>query len=94
MEIRQSNYLDGQEWGDNTDMYTAGTNTARYTFNIPEQDIPGISRQNSFGSIHAGGFHMAMCDGSVRQISYTINRDVHKWLGNRRDGQATDVPSD
>jgi hypothetical protein len=42
----------------------------------------------SFGSSHVAGFHMCMCDGSVRPISYSINPAVHRLLGNKSDGNA------
>ena len=43
-----------------------------------------------FGSAHLSGFHMTMCDGSVRNISYEINPRIHVQLGNRHDGVPLD----
>ena len=34
---------------------------------------------------------MALCDGSVRMVSYTINVTTYSHLCNRRDGQAIDA---
>jgi len=45
---------------------------------------PGYS---SFGSAHASGFNAAFADGSVRRISYVIDRSIFNWLGHRNDGQ-------
>jgi prepilin-type N-terminal cleavage/methylation domain-containing protein/prepilin-type processing-associated H-X9-DG protein len=42
---------------------------------------------SSFGSPHPSGFSMAFADGSVHSMSYDIEPDMHRALGNRSDGQ-------
>ena len=37
----------------------------------------------SFGSLHRDTFGMAMCDGSVRQVGYEVDRTVFSALGTR-----------
>jgi prepilin-type N-terminal cleavage/methylation domain-containing protein len=51
----------------------------------PKPDTPGVSLLWSFGSAHPGSWHMAMCDGSVHAISFSIDPIAHRWLSNRRD---------
>ena len=51
----------------------------------PKQDTIGDENYGRFGSAHAAGMHMAMCDGSVHFISYDIDATTHRWLANRRD---------
>ncbi|MEM7809867.1 MAG: DUF1559 domain-containing protein [Planctomycetota bacterium] len=40
-----------------------------------------------FGGPHPGGVQFALCDGSVRLIGFTIDEDVYRRLGDRRDGE-------
>ncbi len=57
----------------------------------PYPDRPGdATHQFNFGSAHAVGFNMALCDGSVRMVGYTIDQMTHSHLCNRRDGQVID----
>lgn len=41
---------------------------------------------NCFGSAHPTGCQFVFCDGSVHLIGYGINAEVHRRLGNRKDG--------
>ena len=62
----------------------------RWTYVLPRQDTPGFLDCLQFGSAHSGGFNVVFCDGSTRSISYTIDADVHRSLGNRKDGEPID----
>jgi prepilin-type N-terminal cleavage/methylation domain-containing protein/prepilin-type processing-associated H-X9-DG protein len=72
--------------GDNQDV-------TRWTFAAPFMDQEGSTSGVIFGSPHPGGFQVAFCDGAVQQISYTIDPLVHRYLGNRKDGQPVDPKS-
>ena len=52
--------------------------------NDPAQDVPDTSR---FGSPHSRGVNFVFCDGSVHKVSYSIDPEIHRRLGNRRDGE-------
>ncbi len=52
--------------------------TVRWTNREPKFDeqVENITGGNeNFGSIHLGSFHMAMCDGSVKSVTYEIDLD-------------------
>ncbi len=55
----------------------------------PLADRAGLSSDHSFGSAHAAGWHAAFCDGTVRMLPYVLDAEVHRRLGNRKDGQPT-----
>ncbi len=52
----------------------------------PIQDRPGIVAYQLFGSAHAGVWQAVFCDGSVHGMSYSVDLEVHRRLGNRKDG--------
>jgi prepilin-type N-terminal cleavage/methylation domain-containing protein len=52
----------------------------------PRRDTRGTSGCTvSFGSPHLAGFQVAFCDGSVHMVSFTIDLETHRSLGNRLD---------
>ena len=75
-------------------------NDPRYHYTYPPlQDTPGYGGSGTpgdplvlcFGSAHSDSFNMAMCDGSVQQISYMIDLKVHFHLACRNDGVPVDA---
>ena len=53
---------------------------------VPRQDTPGVDTGGCFGSAHASGFNMAMCDGSVHCIDYSIDQQaIGVWAIARMD---------
>jgi prepilin-type N-terminal cleavage/methylation domain-containing protein/prepilin-type processing-associated H-X9-DG protein len=97
--INSDYYLTGQDGGDDWTMYTGQQDDnsrsvgyrvsgGTYVYYQPMQDRAGVSIWNQFGSAHAGGLNMSMCDGSVRWINCSIGAEIHRRLGNRKDGLA------
>jgi prepilin-type N-terminal cleavage/methylation domain-containing protein/prepilin-type processing-associated H-X9-DG protein len=86
-------YETGADPGDNETMYMGDNgDIVRWTGpNFPaSQDRFGYDTWKPFGSAHSGNFNVAMCDGSVRNLSYTIDGETYRRLGNRRDGLVLD----
>lgn len=47
---------------------------------------PGYGGELMFGSAHASGFNMAMCDASVQFVSFDVDAEIHRTKGHRFDG--------
>ena len=92
--LTPDNYANGSDFGDNRSMY-AGHNydTLRWANQslLPKRDRPGESSIDIFGSAHSGGCNFVFCDGSVRSISYSIEPETYRRLGNRKDRLPVDA---
>ena len=67
-----------------------GPSTDGFLQNAPMQDHPGLDYTWNYGSAHADAFNAALCDASVRSVSYNIDEIAHRRLCNRKDGQPVD----
>jgi prepilin-type N-terminal cleavage/methylation domain-containing protein/prepilin-type processing-associated H-X9-DG protein len=104
--VNRDHYADGKDLGDSETMYCGdhldllrwtgidGTAGTADNNNLPVQDrstlISEGNRVQWFGSAHADVYNMSFCDGSVRTISYSIDGEVYRRLGNRKDGLPLD----
>lgn len=101
--INPENYFTGHDYSDNSSMFSGFENeTIRTTFSPPKRDTHGDwylvktrfgASTCAFGSAHADIFQMSFVDGSIRAISYSIDPEVHRCLGNRRDGNVLELSS-
>ena len=80
----------GQPQDDDNEGYTAGWNedTIRRTTRPPAPDHrdPTGDGDKLFGSSHPGRMNAAFADGSVRPVSYAVDRLTFELLGDRADG--------
>jgi prepilin-type N-terminal cleavage/methylation domain-containing protein/prepilin-type processing-associated H-X9-DG protein len=90
--IQPELYATGTAAGDNNPPYGGfDWDYSRWTDLPPMPDTPGFLDNTRFGSVHANGFHIAFCDGSVQTINYNIDPNVHLCLGDRQDGRTIDA---
>ena len=99
--ITPDDYFSGFDPGDDQNFYI-GNNVdicrwSRDRFGTPVpplQDRAGFSDvYHRFGSAHPSGWHVAMCDGSVRSMGYEMEIETHHRLANRKDGDPIDAGS-
>ncbi|GIW94481.1 MAG: hypothetical protein KatS3mg110_2522 [Pirellulaceae bacterium] len=57
------------------------------TGNLDPRGVPCGFGQSRFGSSHPQGFNVALADGSVRFLTYIIDQEMFRRLGNRGDMQ-------
>ena len=90
--LNPDHYYSGQDATDDQNLYVGhDRDVLRHTCERPMQDRSGYGGQLMFGSPHAGGWNVVFCDGSVHSISYSIDLDTHRWLGDRKDHQPLDA---
>jgi prepilin-type N-terminal cleavage/methylation domain-containing protein len=91
-EKRINRRLLGQWQDDDNEGYTAGWNddTIRRTSHppLPDHNLPYNTGGRLFGSSHINRMNSVFGDGSVRTISYQINRPIFRALGDKADGVA------
>jgi prepilin-type N-terminal cleavage/methylation domain-containing protein len=86
--LNPDDYLGHAEAADNQPILVGyDWDMSRWSAWPPRQDHPGVWERLNFGSPHAGAWQAVLCDGSVHGIDYSIDPEIHRRLGNRKDGQ-------
>lgn len=91
--LNPDNYRTGKDGADNESLYTGNNNdnyrSAGQSYRL-FRDTKGAAYTENFGSVHDNGAYFALCDGSVRNISYTVDLITYERMGNRKDGLVVD----
>lgn len=98
--LNPDKYESGPESSDRGHVYTGfGVENFRLakSFEPPSQDYRspeagGVTNERRFGSAHSRSCNFLFCDGSVRRISYDVDGETHRRLGNRKDGLSAAAP--
>jgi prepilin-type N-terminal cleavage/methylation domain-containing protein/prepilin-type processing-associated H-X9-DG protein len=90
--LNPNKYTTGDDSADNENLYVGFDNDHNRSTNPdsyypPRQDSKLYVDLHVYGSAHPGGFNVVMCDGSVRVIQYSIDKESFRYLGNRMDGE-------
>jgi len=90
--LNPDHYTTGFDGADNENLFVGFDNDLnRSTYpghGPPARDRPGLGNGVSFGSAHAAGFQVVMCDGSVHLVGYSVDPRIHRCRGNRADGES------
>ncbi|HKD37989.1 MAG TPA: DUF1559 domain-containing protein, partial [Pirellulales bacterium] len=84
--LNPDDYASGADPADDQTLYTGFDNDNHRTVAAPpQQDRPGYQNVYDFGSAHSAGCTFVFCDGSIHNITFTIDPETHRRLGNRGD---------
>jgi len=88
--LNPKGWITGADPSDNENLYVGFDNdhyrSSGVAFYPPRADSPLLSNYQTYGSAHPSAFNVVLCDGSVRKISYTIDKLTFARLGNKEDG--------
>lgn len=90
--LNPEHYKDGIDGGDDQTLYSGfDADVNRFVIDHkgalipPRRDKKGDISRYLFGSAHPEVCNFVYCDGSVRAVSYSIDGEVHRAAGNRKD---------
>ena len=92
--LNPNGWVNGTDAADNENLYVGFDNdhyrSSNATYYPPRPDNKTLSNLQVYGSAHASAFNVVLCDGSVRNIKYTIGQVPFARLGSIGDGQVID----
>jgi len=78
------NYYTGADPADNESLYVGFDNDiSRTTYYQPMQDKKGLQNTFAFGSVHPSRMNALLGDGSVRNVSYSVDANIFKAHGDK-----------
>ena len=77
------------DYGDAEGCFSGG-DANRSSRVLPFPDDPAAHLFEAWGSAHPGVFHMMFADGAVRPVSYSVDEDLHFYLGSRNGGETVE----
>jgi prepilin-type processing-associated H-X9-DG protein len=90
--VHSGHYHDSGDLAHDQSMYSGvDWDIARWVVAPPAPD-QRTDAPRLFGSAHRSACNMAFCDGRVSPVSFSIDAEVHRRLGNRLDGLSVEAP--
>ena len=83
--VQRAHYADAGDPGYDQNPFTGVDLDLNRWTHVPPHPDGDAPHERAFGSAHSAAFHMALGDGSVRTISYSIDAVIHRTLGHRHD---------
>lgn len=89
--LNPNRYFDGEDSADDQCVFTGhDRDNAGYTANgsesmPPQRDRPGLGLSFYFGSPHAAGLNVVLCDGSSQLVQFDVDEDVWRRFGGRNE---------
>ena len=88
--INAEHYTTGKDGSDNENAFTGNNNDNNRSAGLnylPMRDTRGVYGYEVFGSAHASGVGVVLCDGSVRFCNFQVDAELWRRVGARNDGQ-------
>lgn len=93
--VSRNFYNTGEDWGDNEPIF-GGFNNDNHRSTHPHwpllRDKSEFISIGSFGSPHANGANFVFADGRVIVLSFQVDHNIYRFLGNRFDGNSIQAP--